>query len=156
MRTKSVVAALMVFVLLISGASMAFAAKGPKAPKMSVAQGEYNKVVNTPGSLVKNLASLAGTSTAAVNAMRETASLAAVATSLGVDPQAVVDKTQTGLKARLAKLVKKHEAKASLAAKLLAKSTARLWKLMNRVPEIEVPVSVPTSPTPSVPTSPAV
>lgn len=166
-RSSTLFAALIAVALLASGVSMAVAKPKPQPKPKAIAvkakakaktpaeQVAYNQVVNS-SSLVKNLASLAGTSTAAVNALRsQGASLATVATSLGVDPAAVVAKTQSKLAAKLKYLVARGKFSQAKANRMLAKSLARLNKLMNIVPEVESPVSVPPTGTVTPPTVPA-
>ena len=135
--------------LMISSASIAVAS--PKH-RPNRAKATYAKVVCT-GSLVRNLASLAETSPAAVNAMRcEGRSLESVAASLGVDPTAVVAMTQKRLVARLHSLVAKGRCSATRAEALLAKSTKRLRRLMAKVPERTCP---PSSSLPTATAGPA-
>ena len=129
--SRTVLTILLALSLMISSASIAVAS--PKH-RPNRAKAVYAKVVCT-GSLVRNLASIAETSPAAVNAIRrEGRSLESVAASLGVDPAAVVAMTQKRLIARLQSLVSKGRCSESRAETLIRKSTNRLQRLMTRVP----------------------
>jgi bifunctional ADP-heptose synthase (sugar kinase/adenylyltransferase) len=140
---RSIIAAVLMVSLVFGTAS--FASAAPKKP-CAKANKIYRQAVGT-GSLVRNLASLAETSPASVNAMRaQGRSLESIAASLGVDPAAVIAVTQSRLVTKLNKLVTAGKLSRARADALIAKSALRLDRLMKRVPPVLTPAGARACP----------